>query len=366
MPAPRPHSLLPHCLALLYGLSIVYASLQPFGPWIALEPDMRFFLFVWPTRLVRYDAVLNVLAYAPFGLFVALVPRRASPKRRALLALAGGAALSFAVETLQMYEPPRDASIVDLFGNAVGAALGGAAGASLVRAPRIRKAIRGIRERWFLPGRAVDVGLALLAIWLAAQFNPGIPLFSTMFDPALEVAPLARADAPAHDVAAIFVEGAHSGFQLLGVGLFLALLLREKRHVGAGVFLLIGAALVIKGIAASALLKPAAWEQWLSPGVSTGVAAGALALSMAIFAPRPAQTALATVALLSSLLVTLLAPELLVARAPLSLFTWSYGQLLNFSGLTRSVLIVWPIAASGFLFALAGKPGWGAAEARPL
>ena len=26
--------LLPHALALLYGLSIVYASLQPFGEWI--------------------------------------------------------------------------------------------------------------------------------------------------------------------------------------------------------------------------------------------------------------------------------------------------------------------------------------------
>jgi hypothetical protein len=100
--------------------------------------------------------------------------------------------------------------------------------------------------------------------------------------------------------------------------------------------------------------------------VSTGVAAGALALTTAIWIPRPAQIALATVALLSSLLVTLFAPDMLVARAPLSLFSWSYGHLLDFNGLTRAVLVVWPIVASGFLFALAGRADWGAPSVRPL
>jgi len=47
------------------------------------------------------------------------------------------------------------------------------------------------------------------------------------------------------------------------------------------------------------------------------------------------------------------------ARAPLGLFSWSYGQLLNFNGLTHTVLLVWPAVASLFLFALAGRPGWG-------
>jgi len=235
-----------------------------------------------------------------------------------------------------------------------------------VRVPRARDALGGVRERWFLPGRAVDLGLALLAVWLAAQVNPGIPLFATMFDATAHLAPVARTVTAPPDVAAIFVEAAHSGFQLLGVGLFLALLLRERRYVGGAVFALIGAALLIKGIAAMLVLKPAAWEQWLSPGVSTGVATGALVLGTAIWLPRPAQVALATVALLSSLLVTLLAPDMLVARAPLSLFSWSYGHLLNFNGLTRTVLLIWPIAASAFLFALAGRPGWGAANVRPL
>ncbi len=360
MPASRPHSLLPHCFALLYALSIVYASLQPFSPWIAPEPGTRFFLFAWQPRFTRYDLIVNVCAYVPFGLFVALVPRRASPRRRAVLALAVGVALSFAMETLQMFVPPRVANTIDLLSNGVGAALGGLAGALLVRAPRAQGALGGIRERWFLPGRGVDVGLALLAIWLTAQLNPGIPLLATTFDASPQLANVVRGASAQPDLAAIFVEGAHSGFQLLGVGLFLALLLRERRYVGAAVFALIGTALIVKGVAAALLLKPAVWEQWLSPGVATGVAAGALALTTAIWVPRPAQVALATVALLSSLLVTLLAPDMVLARAPLSLFSGSYGHLLNFNGLTRTVLSIWPILASAYLFALAGRPGWGA------
>jgi hypothetical protein len=46
-------------------------------------------------------------------------------------------------------------------------------------------------------------------------------------------------------------------------------------------------------------------------------------------------------------------------RPPLAIFDWSYGQLLHFNGLTHTVLLLWPIAASAFLFALAGRPGWG-------
>ena len=50
-------------------------------------------------------------------------------------------------------------------------------------------------------------------------------------------------------------------------------------------------------------------------------------------------------------------------RVPLTLFNWRYGQLLNFNGLTHTVLLLWPLAAALWLFALAGKPLWGAAAA---
>ncbi len=359
MPAHR--SLLPHFLAALYGLAIIYASLQPFSPWIAPAPGTPFFLFApWPTYGTRFDVIANVVAYVPFGFFVALVPRRRHSPGRSFLAVGVGAALSFAIETLQMYVPSRDASVVDLISNTAGAAAGGAFAIAFARSATAKRTVASLRDRWFLPGRIGDLGLALLAIWLAVQVNPGIPLFATMFDatPAPEV--LAGTEAIASgDLVAALVEGAHSGFQLLGVGLFLALLVRDRRYVGGAILLLIGTALVVKGVAATVLLKPAVWSHWLSPGVSTGVAAGALLLLTAIWLPRPVQVAVATVALLSSLLATLLAPDLLFARAPLSQFSWSYGHLLNFNGLTHMVLLAWPLAASAYLFALAGHPQWG-------
>jgi hypothetical protein len=63
--------------------------------------------------------------------------------------------------------------------------------------------------------------------------------------------------------------------------------------------------------------------------------------------------------LLASLLATFLAPDLVSASAPIGLFNGPYGHLLNFNGLTHTVLLLWPAVASAFLFALAGRPGWG-------
>lgn len=356
MPRRSTRTRLPHFLAVIYGLAIVYASLQPFTNWIAPPPGTPFFLFTpWPLRWTRFDVIANVLAYVPFGFLVALVPARLAPRDRLAIAVAAGAALSFPLETLQMFTPMRDASLVDLVSNTAGAGLGGMGAIAFVHPSGPRHRVASLRDRLFLAGTVGDLGLALVAVWLAVQVNPGIPLFASIFDPT----PFPAPPGTAPDLAATLLEGAHSAFQLLGVGLFLALLLRERRHVAGTVLLLIGAALLVKGIAAKVLLKPAAWEHWLSPGVSMGVAAGALLLAMAIWLPRPAQVAIAAVALLSSLLATLLLPDLVFARPPLALFDWSYGQLLNFNGLTHTVLLVWPVVASAFLFALAGRPGWG-------
>jgi VanZ family protein len=353
----RQRTFLPHILAILYGLAIAYASLQPFAPWIPPPPGTPFWpLAPWPPKWTRFDVLANVLAYVPFGLFVALIPRRASPLARIGVAFAAGVSLSFAMETLQMFLPTRDASLIDLFANTGGALVGGACGGMLVRAERLRRWLSAAREHAFIKGRLGDVGIALLALWLAAQCNPGIPLFAVNFEPGL---PSATGLGAAPDLAATMLEAAQSAFQLAGVGLFLALLLRHRRHVGGAVLLLIGMALVLKGLAAWIVLKPAAWEAWLKPGVAIGVAVGSLGLLLAAFLPRPIQVAACATALLSSLLLPLAASDATAMPAPLTLFNWRYGHLLNFNGLTHTVLLVWPIAAAAWLFALAGKPGWG-------
>ena len=341
-------SRLPQYLALFYGLMIVYASLEPFSGWMMPLPDTPFFLFA-PQHFTRFDIAINVIAYAPFGFFVALIGDRRSSARIAT-AVAVGALLSFAVEWTQMFLPTRDAGWGDVVSNTAGAALGGVAALAFDRVPGLRQSIRRWRDRAFLGGRSGDVGLALLGIWLVSQVNPGIPLFAATFDPSLELTP---------DLAGTLLQAAQSAFNVIGVGLFLALLLRHRHSFGAAVVALVCVALLLKSIAAMLLLKSAAWESWLKPGVSAGVAVGAVALLLAIWLPRPARTTLCAIALLSSLVAPLLAPDMWQARAPLALFDWPYGQLLNFNGLTHAVLVSWPLLASVYLLWLAGQPAWG-------
>jgi hypothetical protein len=275
--------------------------------------------------------------------------------------------MSFAMESLQMYIPPRVASPFDLAANVVGALAGGALATVIARNRSTRDSIYGARARLFLPGPLGDVGLALMLLWLVAQTNPAIPLFAVTFDnePVMPAGLVADAfvrddaSAIAHDNANVVVQAAGAGFQVLGVGLFAALLLRRRRYAGTIVIALIVGALVLKGVAATALLKPAMWQSWVKPGVLIGAVIGGALLAGAIALPRPAQVALCAIALLSALGAPVLAPESLSARAPLAIFDWHYGQLLNYNGLTRAALLVWPLLTAVWLFALAGRPSWG-------
>jgi VanZ family protein len=360
--APR-ESRLPHVLVALYAAAIAFASLQPFGDWMTPLPDTPFWLLgPYPPKTPRFDVIANFLTYVPLGVFASLMSRRATALGCLLMALLTGAAVSFAMETMQWYMPPRYANVIDFVSNSLGALAGGVLGAAYTSSP-LRSALRATRPRFVLPGTIGDVGMALLAMWLVAQLNPAIPPFALTFDPEplLGTATAERTQ----DLAATLIEAAQSAFQLLGVGLFVALLVREKRFASGAAMLLVGLALLLKGGAAILLLKPTAFVSWLSPGVLLGLAAGALLLLPATMLPRPAQVAVCAVALLSSLLVPLLAPDLMFASPPLTLFNWRYGHLLNFNGLTRIVLVAWPLAAAAWLFVLAGRPGWGNADGEP-
>lgn len=354
---PTSRSHLPLALALAYGAAIVYASLAPFSPWLAPPSATPFFLFGgWPRYWTRYDAALNIAAYAPFGLFLALLAPGASASRRVATGLLGGMALSFAMETLQAYVPPRDSSLFDLVMNGAGALAGAIAAAWLGQSGTLRDRLEAFRARAVIRGRLGDFGIALLLCWLIAQMNPGIPLFGLTFDPDPSGT---NGASPALDGVSLLIQSSASAFHVLGVGLFVSLLVRRPRVIGVAVLSLIAAALLLKVAAAGWLLKPAAWRAWVRPGVLVGTAAGALLLLVAVGMPRALRVAICAIALLSSLLASALVPDLAEARAPLAMFDWRYGQLTNYNGLTRAILLAWPILASGWLFALAGRPSWG-------
>src|SRR5262249_10870339 len=143
------------------------------------------------------------------------------------------------MESLQMFIPPRIASVTDLAANTLGALAGGILATVLARNVSVRRSLYRVRTRLFLPGHLGDVGLALMLLWLVAQMNPGIPLFAVTFDSDIVLPGGAAITAAPEDNASLLVQAAGSAFQVLGVGLFASLLLRRRRNAGGIVAALI-------------------------------------------------------------------------------------------------------------------------------
>ncbi|MFS8085597.1 MAG: VanZ family protein [Acidobacteriota bacterium] len=340
-------SALPHFLTALYALLIVHASLQPFTGWLPQLPITPFFLWApWP-RFILPDVVINVVAYLPLGLAATWMSGHgASVRVAAWRAIACCALLSLAMEWTQMYLPVRRASAIDLLANASGATIGACIAASIMSRPHWRRRLRLWREQAFMGGRLGDFGLALLVLWWVMHANPAIALFGATFQPDVAVAT---------DQATVMLEAAQTGLNFLGVLLFVALLLRRRDYFGVAAAVFIGLSLALKAGAAALLLKPEVWDHWLRPGAGIGIACGALALLAAVRLPQWARMIVCAVALLSSLIAAVLMPDLLLAQASLAHFDWSYGHLLNFNGLTRTVLLVWPLFATLYLLVLFGR-----------
>lgn len=179
-------------LALLFLILIVYGSLYPFTEWVPAKSPLFSFLLYWPARVPRADLVQNVLAYAPFGLFLALYRLR-QPGQRSGAALRwtveAGFLLSLTMECLQQFEPVRTASTADIAMNVLGSAAGALlalplSGAALppavagLRHPGVLVArLQDWRRRRFYTGTLPNIGLAAVALWVLSQTSPLVPAF---------------------------------------------------------------------------------------------------------------------------------------------------------------------------------------------
>lgn len=121
---------------------------------------------------------MNVAGYVPFGFLCALSVLRTGSSHsvwRALLrATAAGAAIAFAMETLQSYLPARIPSNVDLGLNTAGTVLGAVLAAALERLGAIAHWSR-VRSQWFVED--ARGGLVLLALWPFALLFPAAVTF---------------------------------------------------------------------------------------------------------------------------------------------------------------------------------------------
>ncbi|MDR2709979.1 MAG: hypothetical protein LBB65_01350 [Burkholderiales bacterium] len=200
--------------------------------------------------------------------------------------------------------------------------------------------------------------------WLAAQANPGVPLFSIVFDPTVLASPWPDQTTPFADARwSMLAEIVIGAFQISGVGLFAALLVRDRRHAVLTAMMLILAAFLLKSAVVWLALSDAARAHYLGRTATwLALALGFLLLYIFFALSRPKAIAICAIILLSSLLVPLFLPDLLSTRMPSSLLKDHYAHLLHFDGLTRLILLMWPLAAGIWLFFLAGRPRWGESQ----
>src|SRR6266700_3507555 len=320
-------------LFVAYALLVVYASLHPFSGWRDQGvPQFAFLTARFPRPYLPFDLAANLLGYMPLG----------------FLAVLSALALSLALESLQLYLPTRTSSNLDLFANTAGGIIGALAAAAASRRLLREEGLKAIRDRLFLPGSGIDLGLVLLGMWLIAQLNPGMLLFGTGDLRGLFSPPPGKLY-PAQLF--VRVEAGVAGANALCVGLLALCLVARGQPKRVLVFFLVGAGLAVHSFAFGLLVSSQDILSWLTPGALYGVAAALLLLSIAADLPRAVQLAISGLALLAATALVNLAPANPYMTATLSL--WQQGQYFNFNGATRVVSAIWPFAAMFYLVLLA-------------
>lgn len=355
-----PHTVrLAWILALAYLLVIGYASLQPFRDWRWPPPEiLHFYSEPWPQFITLQDVTVNFAAYIPLGLLLSIGwSARFGPGWGALAATLAAAALSLAMEVVQIFLPARIASNVDLLANTLGALVGAMAAPLLAPAKPIGGRIQAARSRLFRDGMPADVGLVIVGLWLITQFHPSAQLFG---NGALR----ATLDLPHYldhtPWLALSGEAAVAMFSLAGVGLMLAALMRDGNRPLPVISAVIGAALALKFVNALAYARTSAPLAWLTPGVLLGLCAGWLLVWAGVRLARPAQLAGAAACIVAATAAINLAPVNPYQSVPPQLLVRGASHFLNFSGIMRALSELWPLLATGFLIYALGARRRGA------
>src|SRR5437899_2323613 len=228
----------------VYIALVVYASLYPLEGWRDHGlPLLAYLSAPWSRFVTGFDVAANLLGYVPYGFLcvAALYPRVQSGAALGVATLSG-LALSLVLEGAQSYLPARVATGLDVLCNVAGAALGALAGLALVQQLLEEGPFKRLRAA-FTPGVEMDVGLALIALWLFTQLNPATLLFATG-DLRDIVAPHeTRAHAPVFFAA---IEAFAAGANLVAVALLVSALAAPGARVRALFAALVGVALAVR------------------------------------------------------------------------------------------------------------------------
>lgn len=367
-----PHKSIALPLALAYAVLIVYASLYPFADWRdqGIAP-WAYLAAPWPRWWTGFDFGINVVGYMPLGFLGAIAILRSRPDAPALGAVlratVAGAAISFAMETLQSYLPSRIPSNVDFGLNTLGSFAGAVLAVALERFGLVARWQRA-RSNWFVDD--ARGGLVLLALWPVALLFPAAVTFGLgqVFERVEATISEWLLDTPFIDwlpVRQFELEPLVPGVELLCVmlGALVPCLLGFliTRAIARRAIMLM--ATLLAGVAATALSAALsygpdhAWA-WLSLPVQIGIAAALFVGILLVAAPRRFCAALLLIALIVHLSLLNQAPE--SAYFAQTLATWEQGRFIRFHGVAQWLGWIWPFATLIYvLMVLSSRPRGG-------
>lgn len=171
-----------HRLFIPVILLIVYGSLYPwhFEARELTQSAPSILLHSWdatPNRYFFSDLIINICLYVPFGMSAfALFRRRHATVFAWVAPVLLGAALSASIEMIQLFEPTRHCSAVDLLANTVGSVIGVLAGWVFEELSAIRSAsaIASKEVRIHFIDRGALLLLFCFAAYLTFPFFPAL------------------------------------------------------------------------------------------------------------------------------------------------------------------------------------------------
>jgi len=333
-------------LAAAYALLIVYGSLYPFSDWLPAEDMLAFLTAPWPRYIIRSDIITNILIYLPMGLLVARALRhRLHPGAAVIAAAALCLLLSLAMESLQTLLPDRVASRLDLLLNGLGG-LGGALLARLtVNPPGPLRRLAALRHEWFLPGRAMDLGLVALGLWALSQLTP--LLLSLDTDPLRKgLLPLWT---PGFPTPFNWPKLAAYACTITGLGLFGTILARAEKNTALPFIGFVSAVLLVKILVMG---------RYLALETALGAAMGMVLAVVLRSAPKPFRSVAGGLALLAGFALAELEPATSMIFSPPQPFNWIpfHGRMHNLAGFSEILSLFWPFVALGCLAAFPARP----------
>jgi VanZ family protein len=334
------HARLRTWLATGYALFIAYGSLSPFSGWRDQGLDFVAVLDA-PLRLTytAFDATLNLLSYLPLGLLLGLtLGARLGALPIVMLTLVSGVMLSACMEYLQMYLPMRVSSNMDLLSNAAGTLAGALLAVSMTSWAGFLSFLVHWRGRLFRHGKEMDFGLAMLALWMFGQINPSLPMLGNLFISEASHQPFVALAPSPFD----WWESVAVMLNLLMLGALLLTLLRAPRNAVPALLVTLISVALVKFVAAAMLLKSWALLLWINSEAVFGMLLGMPLLAAMMLMPRGAVIASGAATAATYLVIVNLVFDSNTPSATMSLYHWHYGHLLNYSGLSQTITLIFP------------------------